>query len=457
MRVATFIRFARDTQMLTSRLTSTMIELEVVRLAREKRIEEHGGKDSTVEGHTIMIDFSDFLALLDVMATKVYPLPQDATEEAKRGQLRRLLLENVLLFASRREIMSFVTAPKKLPQYPNAAPPPSAESVMSTYRPSLSRIFKYYAEKANKRRSMEASAEVAKKGLAGKSRRSSRTASSEQGLRDPLGRRTDTIGYPEYMQFCTDFSLRSTSLLTAIQVGELYLNAVSLDVEARRIQPMTEPRFLSMLANMAMLAYRNCHASVLPHNKVKALLNFMWRGVNCNEKVDRHALDGRGPISSSHAGSLNMYGAGAFSDFFLAQWIGEPTGEDLKYKDPDEYKVLLLTGHLYPRSMPDYTAPIEEPRVDGKMCLNKIVKDQRVGTVRMKEIAATAASSSQTPVDASVPPLPEAISSAQPAHLHDFQLAALFRLRPEIAELAYLEIRNMFSNLRSEGVAMSMK
>ena len=470
MRVASFVRFARDTQMLSPRLTSTMVELEIVRLAREKRIEQYGGKEISGEGNTIALSFSDFLALLEVMAPKIYPMPKQAGEsddgEAnKKVQLRRLLLENVLLLANRREKMTFATSTAKVrvqEQFPNAKPPPTPEDVIAVYRNSLGKIFKYYVEKANKRRSAELSAEAAKKGLAGSQRRvrgneaSRRHADNTRELLHAM--RMDLIGYPEYLQFCTDFALRSTSLLTAIQVGELYLNAVTLDTENKRLRQMNETMFHSLLINMALLAYRNSHPSVLPHNKLKALMCYMWRAVNCSERVDRQALLGHkanGSASSSHAGSLNMYGSGAFSDFYLQQWINEPTGTDLREQDPDKYRELLLTGHLYTMSMPDYTAPMEEPYVDAKARLSRVVREQREGANRLRDERPNPPPPATPDADDSAvlpPPPPSGAQqleqqSNQPTVLHGFQLAALFRLRPEIGELVYLEIRNYYAAL----------
>jgi len=206
-----------------------------------------------------------------------------------------------------------------------------------------------------------------------------------------------------------------------------------------------------LLINMALLAYRNSHPSVLPHNKVKSLLNYMWRAVNCSERVDRLALARKG-VSSSHAGSLNMYGSGAFSDFYLAQWIGEPTGDELREREPDKYREMLLTGYLYPKSMPDYTAAIEEPPVDAQRRLAKIVREQKEVTNQLRnQAAADGAKKNPTADGALPPPPPTAVSlSSQTIVLHDFQLAALFRLRPEIGELIYLEIRNMYLEMAAK-------
>jgi hypothetical protein len=132
----------------------------------------------------------------------------------------------------------------------------------------------------------------------------------------------DLITYKEYIQFCHDFSLRSTALLTAIQVGEVYLNCVSLDPVTRALKGMNFETFCMSLICMSAIAYRDADPSVPMQNKVKALLLFMWKSVNNREKIAEVARS-RVRILISNAGSLNMYGSGLFSDSFLMLWQAE--------------------------------------------------------------------------------------------------------------------------------------
>lgn len=141
IKTATFVRFARDTQIVSKKLTVTMIELEIARVAREKK---WGGANRTDDGGysaSINLRFKDFIALLDVFAAKVYPSSSSNTS------LRRLLLENIFLLACHR-----------LPPYPfpNDTEIKNTEArrfIFKTFSKSLRLIFTYYLNKAQARRS----------------------------------------------------------------------------------------------------------------------------------------------------------------------------------------------------------------------------------------------------------------------------------------------------------------
>jgi hypothetical protein len=93
LRPANFLRFCKDCQITSRKLTPTAIELEITRLIRSKEI-------TGDYGSTLTINFVDFLQLLDLLAQKVY------AKESAEVAIKRLLLENVLMLASRRPPMS---------------------------------------------------------------------------------------------------------------------------------------------------------------------------------------------------------------------------------------------------------------------------------------------------------------------------------------------------------------
>lgn len=75
--------------------------------------------------------------------------------------------------------------------------------------------------------------------------------------------------------------------------------------------------------------------------QVKALLLFMWKHVNNREKTAEVARS-RVRVLISSAGSLNLYGSGLFSDFFLTMWQAEgfPTyTEPAKQEGPEKGSV----------------------------------------------------------------------------------------------------------------------
>lgn len=151
-----------------------------------------------------------------------------------------------------------------------------------------------------------------------------------------------------------------------------------------------------------------------------------------------------------------------------------------------------------PEGYPDYSSPQDQPRPEGTVVLRHIVKDSGMrrgnssinsnngngsngsngnslgstafpppppmsaGQAESKEgdelgLGLSSPQDDARPCDvqsapASTPaPAPAPAPPSGPRVLHGFQLAALFRLRPELSELAFLEIRNMEAARRYEG------
>ena len=103
--------------------------------------------DST---HTIELYFPDFLRLLEIVAVRVYPTGpsgKSCTIDVSLS-LRRLLLENVLLLASRRS--------NTIETICNSNKDAEAEAVVLTlFAKPLMAVFKFYIDKADLRRSQE--------------------------------------------------------------------------------------------------------------------------------------------------------------------------------------------------------------------------------------------------------------------------------------------------------------
>jgi hypothetical protein len=179
--------------------------------------------------------------------------------------------------------------------------------------------------------------------------------------------RSHTIGHKEFFQFCQDFKLKSSALLSAIQVGEVYLTAAPLDggevagddagdvgilrageneanngqqlqmrggagdsgrsaadriLAAQRNRYMDFDRFLRSILLMSLLSYRGVHSRVLPVEKTKALLLYMWRAINSREKTEQavNSRYGASKLVEGHAGSLNVHGSGMFSVTLQEMW-----------------------------------------------------------------------------------------------------------------------------------------
>ncbi len=159
-RITCFSRFAKDCQITGPRFTSAQLELEIVRLLRDKQKEkvsvgeEKASKDFG-SNHIFTINFPEFLELLGIFALRVYPI--NHTNHDKETSLRRLLLENVLLLAQRRGNNIAILC-EEIDE--NAV-----SLLQKDYKRSIMTIFNYYIELADKRRSQDLAKEGIKAGV----------------------------------------------------------------------------------------------------------------------------------------------------------------------------------------------------------------------------------------------------------------------------------------------------
>ena len=156
--------------------------------------------------------------------------------------------------------------------------------VRETCVKALQNIFDHYVHVAETRRNLVAASEVARRykedqqnqyltgNLPPPPASNGSTSSASTLSQAQKNMYKDLISYKEYIQFCHDFSLRSTALLTAIQVGEIFLNCVSLDPVTRTLKHMNFETFCHSIISMAAAAYRDCDPSVPMQNKVPILI-----------------------------------------------------------------------------------------------------------------------------------------------------------------------------------------
>lgn len=80
-------------------------------------------------------------------------------------------------------------------------------------------------------------------------------------------KKSNNWGYEEYMEFCRDYSIRSTVLLTALQLSEIFLYVVPMDNDQKTIKMMNFTQFCQVLVCMSAVAFRD-HSDVSNINKV---------------------------------------------------------------------------------------------------------------------------------------------------------------------------------------------
>jgi len=356
LKVANFMRFAKDCQLVhPKRLPSAALELELARVARNSRA-CRSGEGVQHYNTSFSLDFSDFMLSLNIIATKIY------CHNSPEVAARRLLLENVLFLACRRIPHAFA--------HPLAKEPEAVDLITKVHGAGLKSIFAYYLSKASQRRNLEYAHEAERREKSRSPSETMRPRASDQYYVNPASPGTaralkaklsssaasaalsspssphsslapsqqhkermkdlkDLIGYQEYLLFCHDFGLKSSALLTAIQMSEIFYNVVPLDHALPGVMGMSFEKFCEALLHIASLAYRDVPAeltlsqeappSLPPCDKVNSLLLYMWKYIN-NANRAKEMANSRLVIAVSHAGSLNTCGAGLFSDTFAGLW-----------------------------------------------------------------------------------------------------------------------------------------
>lgn len=430
-RITNFSRFAKDCQITSPKFLGAQLDLEIVRLLRIKRKVTKTTKVEVVDKRefdnnaTFTITFPIFLELLEIISVRVYPV--NASTPDKATALRRLLLENVLLLAQRRG--------REIATICEGIDEAAVTVVQKDFQRSLTTIFRFYVELADKRRSQELAREGLKTGMTGigNEQQNAEDQRITQHKREVLRSQHDLIGFKEYMQFCGDYSLRSTSLLTAIQVGDIFLNCVPLDPQTKLVKGMTFGMFSTAVLTMAMVAYKENDACVSAANKTRALLHFMWRAVNTSAKT-------KNATANIRASRLASYGSGVFCDSFLKIWTADGF---------PNYNAVVAVAPTTGQSV--LTRILENKFLDGAAetkVTRKGARGRTQSTATLGSAISTGSAGEETK-DAKpeqvVNPYVEGFEGTKenPVVLHGFVVAALFRTRPELAELVALKLQEM--------------
>jgi len=195
----------------------------------------------------------------------------------------------------------------------------------------LENIFDYYARVAIQRKNKEAAAKLKGSTLAADVYSMDpvavNSASAEKRQKKKKKQTEDfkegRVDFKDYNQFIVDFNLKSSSFLSALQLGDIYLNVVQLKSDDLTLSGMTIENFYEILLRIAVFAYRNLEEEYSLQNKIKALFVHMWKAVNTDDKL-RKGIVSRGNVGTGvHSGSLNIFGSGLFVESFLKFWQGE--------------------------------------------------------------------------------------------------------------------------------------
>jgi hypothetical protein len=255
-------------------------------------------------------------------------------------------------------------------------------------------------------------------------------------------------------------------------VGEVYLTAVPLDESgSSEERDMDFDRFCRAIVLMSLVAFREAPARVPPVDKVKALLLYMWRTINSREKTQQavQTRNGTSKTVQGHAGSLNLHGSGLFSVTLQDMWKddgfpGYVTQANDRPVSTDGADALVRIGHsasvdgggaippspvALSRGRSASSASKGPPKAQlhatyGGAVASQIRSIAGFDTELFDEPGLDAPAATK----AAEPESPERgggglAASGQKQHIYGYQIAELFRRKPELGEFFFLEILTM--------------
>jgi len=144
------------------------------------------------------------------------------------------------------------------------------------------------------------------------------------------------LGYREFIQFCTEFHLKSTSLLTAVEVGEVYLSCVPFTSSPGNVTGIRYEGFVKALVTMSFLAYRNFDRITSPPvNKFNGLLLYMWKAMNSEGGGKEKAMLDTLKKGNQVGDSGKATAIALFLDQFISHWSKDGFRE---YIEPETSK-----------------------------------------------------------------------------------------------------------------------
>jgi hypothetical protein len=128
----------------------------------------------------------------------------------------------------------------------------------------------------------------------------------------------EALGYAEFLKFAQAFDLSSNTILSTIELGDIYLSSVKTTDPSATMHKLTFPEFWESLVRCALVAYGKI-SSVTIVDKIRGLLLYMWRAINGS--VPKAWGDVRRG-GSTNPGDL-LAGAMLFNKRFTAVWAAD--------------------------------------------------------------------------------------------------------------------------------------
>lgn len=265
----------------------------------------------------------------------------------------------------------------------------------------LLEIFNFYLDRANIRRNSivaRHSSRVRKHLVISSQVSISVSAEEEKFLNNLINEsqlEKNNIGYVEFLEFCDNFHIRSSSLISTSQIAEIFFEVTPRPEKGSSLCGMNFDSFLTSIMYLAVLCFYDLDIS--HDNKIQSFLLLMWKAVNNNEfnkEISSLIRDTNSSFTSN--GSHDLFGSNAFSKRFLMKW------RDDGYK---EYSVVE-------QSSPSFHFEKNSPS-------------------RLSENGNMSSPQHRTE------------PSNNNIVIHSNHLRSLFSIRPDLAEYVYLNIRDV--------------
>lgn len=128
----------------------------------------------------------------------------------------------------------------------------------------------------------------------------------------------EALGYAEFLRFAQAFDLSSNTILSTIELGDIYLSSIKAADPSASMHKLTFPEFWEALVRCSLVAYSKI-SSVTIVDKIRGLLLYMWRAINGS--VPKAWSDVR-RAGSTNPGDL-LAGAMLFNKRFTAVWAAD--------------------------------------------------------------------------------------------------------------------------------------
>jgi len=285
------------------------------------------GKDGEIQSvsNAKVLNFSNFLNVLVSIGKAIY----ETTDS--NIALPRLLMEIILPVAPRRNVISISTYLEDR----------NIRALLyGKFKNGLKNIYTYYCNQGEfrilkiiaKTRGTNKSGNVVT--IANKSLTTKTLVKSKQ---------VHALHYEEYIQFISDYQLANTSMLTSIELGDVFLSTVRQGTYSSdgALQPLTLDEFLEVIVRIALQAYHNANKTTTSVDKIKSFFLFLWRNITNPNRSKLNLRDsGRMDTTKVAGGDLNICGSALFNRLVLQMWredgYRDYSGEENSFEEGKE-------------------------------------------------------------------------------------------------------------------------